>query len=428
MKKRYFPLRVILALGTFLLTVNLYIDRAAISAAKENIIEDINISDTQFGWILAIFALGYSIFQTPFGYFADRKGPRLSISIVTTVFSILSMLTGTVRNFFSMLIVRFMFGAGEAGEFPGLSKVVFNWFPIKERGIIQGLNFSGSRLGAAFALPVVAWMITEIGWRNSFYIIGGVGLILAVCWYLFFRDHPDESKLIHPKERDMILSQRQPPASEKGSKLPFNTIIKSGNVWKAMIQYVCSNFTFYFTLGWMFPYLQDKYSLGGVETGLYAMVPLIAGAVGNWTSGFLVDGIYRKGNWVGSRRIPAIIGFSLTAIGIVALPYVNTPLASIIFLSIAIFGADMTLSPSWSFCVDIGKEHAGAVSGTMNMAGNFLGAFVTMLAFPYLLAWTGSHNPFFFVCFGLAILAIILWTSMRPDKPLEQEIPYLQKQ
>lgn len=418
MKKLYFPRRFILIFGTFILTVFLYIDRACISAAKDDIISELNFTDTQFGWILAIFALGYSIFQTPAGYFADYRGPRIALSLVVSIYSILTFLTGTVKNFFSMLVVRFLFGAGEAGEFPSLSKVVFNWFPIKERGLVQGINFSGSRLGAAFALPLVAFLITKVGWRNTFFIFGAAGVLIGVLWYFVFRNHPHQSKSISEKEKELILSNRQQPSSEKGTKLPFSKIMKSGNVWKAMFQYICSNFTFYFTLSWMFPYLKTKYELGGIETGLYAMFPLIGGAIGNWFSGWMVDYIYRNENWKGSRRIPAVIGFSLAAFGIVMMPQVNTPLASVIFLTIAIFGADMTLSPSWSFCIDIGKEHAGAVSGTMNMAGNFLGAFVTMLAFPYLLKWTGSHNPFFYVCFVLSILAILTWLTMKPEKSL----------
>jgi ACS family glucarate transporter-like MFS transporter len=90
------------------------------------------------------------------------------------------------------------------------------------------------------------------------------------------------------------------------------------------------------------------------------------------------------------------------------------------WFSVAIFGADMTLSPSWSFCTDIGRKNAGAVSGTMNMAGN-LGSLVTSLAFPYLLQWTGSTTPFFYVAAGLNVLAIVLWTRMNCDCPLELE-------
>ena len=119
-----------------------------------------------------------------------------------------------------------------------------------------------------------------------------------------------------------------------------------------------------------------------------------------------------------SRRLPAIIGFILAATGMLLLAIFDvSPVLSIVFLSVAVFGADMTLSPSWAFCIDIGKKHAGMVSGTMNMAGN-LGAFVTIIAFPYLLEWTGRHEPFFYVCCSLSVVAIIMWSLMKPQKSI----------
>jgi ACS family glucarate transporter-like MFS transporter len=99
----------------------------------------------------------------------------------------------------------------------------------------------------------------------------------------------------------------------------------------------------------------------------------------------------------------------------------DSAVGAITMLTIAIFGADMTLSPSWSFCVDIGKESSGAVSGTMNMAGN-VGSFITALAFPYLMAWTGSSLPFFYIAAGLNVLAVILWMFARPDKPIVSQV------
>jgi ACS family glucarate transporter-like MFS transporter len=202
--------------------------------------------------------------------------------------------------------------------------------------------------------------------------------------------------------------------------MPFGVIMSSKNMWLAMGQYIASNFTFYFTISWMYPYLQERFVLGGVEAGFYSSVPLLAGAAGNWFSGWWVDKLYKTGKLTISRRLPAIVGFALAAFGILMMLVSDTPQVSIIFLSIAIFGADMTLSPSWSFCIDIAKDHAGAVSGTMNMAGN-LGAFVTIIAFPYLLKWTGNHNVFFYVCALLSLSAIVIWLFMRPNHPIIKE-------
>ena len=153
-------------------------------------------------------------------------------------------------------------------------------------------------------------------------------------------------------------------------------LFKSKNMWLTMGQYFCSNFTFFFALTWLFPHIKSFYNLDTVEAG---------------------------------------IGFACAAIGLVGSIYMNTATGAVIFLSLAIFGADMTLPSSWAFCTDIGKEHSGAVSGTMNMAGN-IGAFITALIFPYLLSWTGNSNLFFIVGAILNVIAIVLWFYMKPQK------------
>lgn len=415
-KKSIFPFRVVFVVLSFILTVLLYIDRACISTAKDAIMHDLNFTITEFGWIMAVFTLGYAMLQTPSGRFADIKGPRIVLTSIVAFWSLLTAITGFAWNYTSMLAIRFLFGAGEAGAFPALSKVVYNWFPVKERGIVQGINFSGSRLGAALGLPLVAVLIELFGWRHTFLLFGVVGIVYAFIWYAIFKDKPEDSKLISKEEKEYILQHRQQGNVNK-TVLAFSTIIRSGNMWLAMIQYICSNFTFYFTLTWMYPYIKEKFALGSVEAGLYASVPLIAGAVGNWLSGFLVDYIYSKGKLKASRQLPAIVGFLMAAIGMILVTQSTTALMSIVFMSLAVLGADMTLSPSWAFCIDIGKENAGAVSGTMNMAGN-LGAFVTIIAYPYLFQWTGSNEPFFYLCAILSLIAIVAWWFMKPEKEI----------
>jgi ACS family glucarate transporter-like MFS transporter len=416
-RKTLIPIRFALVFSTFLLTVLLYVDRACISAAKGDICTDLGFGMTDYGWIMAVFTLGYALFQTPAGKLADSKGARGVIAGIVGIWSFLTAITGMAWSYTSMLIIRFLFGAGEAGAFPALSKVVYNWFPIKERGIIQGINFSGSRIGAAFAMPLVAWLIKEIGWRHTFLVFGLFGILYGALWYLLFRDKPENAKFIGTDEVKYIQETRQQSNGGAKNIISFGTIIQSVTMWKTMVQYICSNFTFYFSLTWMYPYIQERFQLGLVEAGFYTSIPLIGGAVGNWLAGILVDAIYRKGKWKLSRSLPAIIGFSLSAIGMIMVTQVSSPLLSVAFMSLAVFGADMTLSPSWAFCIDIGKENAGAVSGTMNMAGN-LGAFVTIIAFPYLFKWTGHYEPFFIICAGLSLVAIVMWTTMNPERSI----------
>jgi ACS family glucarate transporter-like MFS transporter len=192
----------------------------------------------------------------------------------------------------------------------------------------------------------------------------------------------------------------------------------SADLWLLMLQYFSSNFTFFFCLTWLFPHLKETYSLGAVAAGWYSSAPLLAGAAGNVGAGRLIDRLYRAGRWRLSRQAPAVIGFSLAAVGLAAGAKAASAGEAIAWLSLAVFGSDMTVSASWAACVDIGRRHAGAVSGTMNMAGN-LGGFVTALAFPYLLQWTGEVRVFFYTAAVLNLLAVGTWLLIRPDRPIE---------
>ena len=153
MKKIILPQRFILVAFTFLISVLMYLDRACIGAAKGNISEEFGLNNIQWAWIMAAFTLGYALLQNPAGRLSDRKGARLVMTSIISVWSVLTALTGAAWNFISMVVIRFLFGTGEAGAFPTLSKVVYKWFPVKERGIVQGINFSGSRIGDGLPPP-----------------------------------------------------------------------------------------------------------------------------------------------------------------------------------------------------------------------------------------------------------------------------------
>ncbi len=416
MRGRYF-----LVAGTFLLTLLLYIDRICISVAKEPIAGALHLSNAQMGWVMSVFALGYALFQTPSGMLADRLGPRKVLTVIVALWSFFTSLTAYAWNFVSLLIIRLLFGAGEAGAFPGVSRAVFSWIPLGERGLVTGINFSGSRIGAAFALPFLSILMAGIGWKHTFLVLGIIGTLWAVLWYRLFRDKPENHPYLKDDEKDYIVKYRQQPSSVK-PKISLAQMFANRNMWLAMMQYFCSNFTFFFALTWLYPHIKEQFQLDVVSAGFYASLPLLAGALGNWFSGWLVDRIYKKGHWRQSRALPAVIGFSLAAVGLFGGVFTHEVGSAVLFLSLAIFGADMTLPPSWSFCVDIGKENSGAVSGNMNMAGN-LGSFLTSLAFPYFLMWAGTADVFFYTAGVLSIAGAIVWLGMRPEKGIEAGEP-----
>jgi ACS family glucarate transporter-like MFS transporter len=399
--------------------VLLYVDRVCISAAKENVAGDLHLDDQQMGWVFSAFSLGYALFQTPNGWLADRFGPRRILASIVAIWSVFTGLTAVASSFVLMLTVRFLFGAGEAGAFPGMARAIFSWVPMQERGIVQGINFSGSRIGAAVTLPIITWSIAEFGWRTTFVILMIAGIVWSIVWLLLFRDDPVDAKWLSDSERSYILANRQQTLKTSADSSKRMRLASSRTVWALCAQYFASNFIFFFGLTWFFPQLKVRYGLSGLEASLFAAVPMLCGAFGNWLSGWWVDWLYAAGGWRLSRRLPAMTGFFLASLGILGSAYATTPLSSSIWFSLCIFGADMTLSPSWSTCVDIGRAKSGLVSGTMNTAGN-VGAFLTALAFPYLLAWSGSPLPFFFTAALLNVSAIALWLAIDPSVALEE--------
>lgn len=420
------PIRFILIFIAFLLSVLMWADRACISAAKDDIAADLNLSDGQMAWVMAAFSLGYAFFQVPAGKLADTLGARRVLTLVCIAWSVMTAATGLAGRASTMIGIRFLFGVGEAGGYPTLTRAFISWLPVGERGIANSASFSGGRLGAALAMPIMVWLIQVLGgWRPTFFAFGIIGGLFAILWYAFFRDRPEDHPLVQDAERDHILKTRGRSAdvSTAGDspRLTTGGLLRSRNMYLLMLQYVAHNFTFFFTVTWFFPYLKSTYELTATQTGWMAATPLLCGVVGNWIAGTMVDTIYRRGQWKRSRQIPASIGFLLGAIGMAMCVNVSSPWAAVACMSIAIFGADMVLSPSWSTCMDVGGRDSGTVGGAMNMIGN-LGAFSAALAFPYLNQWIGSHQPFFYFAAVLNISAIVAWALIRPDRPMIEEI------
>jgi len=407
--------RYVLVVVAFTLTALLYLDRIAISVASEDVISAFQLTDKQFGWVLSIFALGYALFQAPSGAMADKWGPRKMLAIFVIGWSIFTFLTGFAWGFVSLLVIRFLFGMTEAGAFPTFARAIYSWLPAGERALAQGINLSGSRLGAAFALPFVAWLVNASGWRESFIILCIAGVVWAVCWYIWFRDDPADHKSISKEELKIIVDGRHSNVVSAENTPENELTLRSGNMWLLMVQYFASNFTNFFALTWLFPYLKKTYGLDAVTTGMLAAAPLIAGALANWVSGAVVDYLYRRGWGIWSRRVPAMTGFILSAIGMFGCMNADSATTSVIWLCLAVFGADLTVPASWAYCIDIAGKKSGLVSGKMNMAGN-LGSFVTSLAFPYLMAAFSSSAPFFIAAMVFSLVAAVCWFCMNAGK------------
>jgi MFS transporter, ACS family, glucarate transporter len=384
----------------FILSMITYVDRTSVSTAKEPIAAELRLSDQQVGMIFSSFALGYALMQIPSGWLADKVGPRAVLAGTVGFWSALTALTGVAWSFVSLLIIRFLFGIGEAAVFPGSARAVRNWLGPGERGRANGALFAGSRLGAALSYPLLVGMLSVWRWRTAFLVLGCFGAAWSAAWLVWFRDFP----------AGQPAAQQVAPQSTDDQAASRATI--SPPLALAMLQYFASNFTNFICLSWMFPYLKTQYQLTNRSAAFYSMAPLLLGAMSQGVTGWAIDRMYSSPLRAWSRRLPGIFGFALAALALLGVTRAGSVGLAVLAFTIAIFGADMTISPSWVFCADIAGKRTGGISGALNMFGSF-GAFASANVFPLLNQRTAGSSAYFLLAALLDLGGMLCWFRMR---------------
>jgi MFS family permease len=328
--------------------------------------------------------------------------------------SAFTSLTGAVSSFFVLLLVRFGFGAGEAGAYPNSSASISRWFPLAERGRAHGAVWMASRIGGALTPLLVVPIVAAYGWRAAFYLFGIFGVVWAGVWWWWYRDTPAEKPGVSPEELALIGSA----PTEKHRGLPWGEVLRHGALWKIMIMYHTYCWGAYFYFSWMPTYLRTGRGFTADEMKIYAMLPFIAGALGNLTGGALSDVLVRRFGLRVGRRAVAATGLAVAALCLFGTAIVPSRGVAVALLTLGLFSMDCMLPVSWSVCLDVGGRHAGAVTGAMNMAGQF-GSFVSAVAFGALVDAFGGRYDLPLIVFSVMLaVSAIVFTSIDPTKPL----------
>ena len=136
----------------------------------------------------------------------DRWGAKKVLLRVVALWSFFTAATGWAWNYSSLLICRLLFGVGEAGCFPNLTKSFTVWLPQHERVRAQGWMWLAARWGGAVTPLMVAWMLLHIHWRMVFGIFGTLGIVWAVLFYFWYRDRPSDHPSVNEAERALLPS------------------------------------------------------------------------------------------------------------------------------------------------------------------------------------------------------------------------------
>jgi len=386
-----------------------YMDRVVISSAVPSIQKEFGFSIVTMGWILGSFRWAYSVFQIPVAWFGDRYGPRRALTAIVVWWSMLTSATTMAWNATSMIAIRFLFGAGEAGAFPIATRSLSRWILPSERGFAQGVTHAGSRLGAALTPAIVGVIIAKFGWRLAFVSFGALGLVWAAAWFWYYRDTPGEHPRTNEAERELIASSIGRRA-DQSQGVPWKKILSSPQMWILSLMYFCYAYPLGIYLDWFPKYLNSERGFSLEKMGFYASLPLFAAVLGDLSGGWISDIWARHSDLRTARKRVAIVGFLAAGAGMLASCLAANAVVSVAWSCAAMFGLELTVGVAWAVPLDIGGDYAGSVSAVMNSFGNMGGAVATT-ASGYLVKYFGWPSTFFAMS-AMAFIAAALFTRI----------------
>jgi len=405
------PVRARVLGFVFLLAVVTYLDRVCISAAAPSIMEELNLSVLQMSVVFSAFTLSYSLFEIPSGWLGDVKGPRRVLTRIVLWWSAFTILTGFARGFQSLVAIRFLFGAGEAGAFPNIARSFSRWFPARERGRANGVMFLGSRLGGMLSAPVALVIIARWGWRESFVIFGLVGVVWAAAWYAWYRDRPEE----HPAMTREELAQINDGSvgAEHGSGTPWRALLRSRNLYAICAMYFAFGYGLYFYFTWLPTYLIRVLGFSRFGGGLFAALPFLLAGIADVLGGWLTDHLSRRYGLRAGRCYLGCAAFMTCAALVFASQLPVPAVAKALLLALALASADLALGACWAVPIDIAPDHAGVITGCMNTLGNLGGLVGPLVVGIAVDRWQSWSFPFYVTALVYAGGALA-WLAIDP--------------
>ena len=405
------------------LTTLTYLDRICISILGVRIKNEFGLSNEQFGWVLAAFALAYALFEIPAGILGDRIGPKAVFIRIVLAWSLFTALTGLTAGLVSLLIIRFLFGIGESGTYPNCMIVMSRWFPVQEMGRALTWVGIGSQIGSAVAPLIIIPLAVSYGWRIPFYVLALIGVVWVFICFLWFKNTPAEVKNITTKEKAHIENNRRFNTSQH--LIPWKTILLNRNLWALMLMYFCCQWANYFFIAWMPVYLQEGRGFQEKDIKFIIFALFLVGIAGFLLGGFVGDLLIVKKGLRFGRRFVGMVGLGMCGVLIFFAGIVSNNLSAAYCLIAANGFFSFGVMVSYAVCTDIARNNAGTVTGAMNFFGQ-MGAFFLAIIFGKILQVTHNFSYPIFVVAAVMITGCLLWMAIDPTQQVK--LPDVEKQ
>lgn len=409
MKKKNIILVMLVLLGMVT-----FLDRINISVAGSSIMHDLNLSPSEWGWVQSAFILSYGLMQIPMGALGDRFGHRSILALIVLWWSAFTAFTGLAGGLASLLVIRFMFGIGEAGSSPCSTGVISRWFEKEEVGKAQGYVWAASRMGGALTPFVVIPVMMWVGWRSAFYLLGALGVVWAVVWYGCYREG-EGIRRVRENSQMQETTQKAPSLTSHLSQLT-----SSKQFWLLCGMYFFYAFGSWFFFSWFPTFMELGRGFDKTELTYAVAVPFVMSMAGNIAGGHLTDKLSRRYGIRIGRKALGSTSLAVSAVCMFLAAFIPGKMAVFVFLSLCFGIFDLMLPSAWALCIDLGKQHAGTLSGAMNTAGN-IGGFCCGILFGQLVQASGNYNLPLYMIAVMLIVSAVLFAFINPEKPILKE-------
>jgi MFS transporter, ACS family, glucarate transporter len=389
-----------------------YLDRVCVGVLAPSIMADLHISQIQMSFVFSAFTAAYAIFEMPTAWWADRVGSRRVLTRIVMWWSAFTMLTAAASSYTMMLVVRFLFGVGEAGAWPNAARVFSRWIPLRERGRVQGVFFAGAHLAGGLTPAIVAWIALYLPWRLVFVMFGFVGLAWAAFWYWWFRDEPREHPSVNAAEAEFIEQTRGLPAQERRGT--FSEVFRIPSLLPLCLQYVANSYGYYFFITWLPTYLAKARGMSSAELAIFSGLPLTLSAIADVSGGFTTDALCRRLGLRAGMRSIGVVSYLLAAAAMIGGTLASNPRVGGTLIALGGAFSMFTLAPSWSTAIGLGGRNTALLSSVMNTSGQ-VGAFFSPIVLALLVDHFGDWSLPLHVLSGLYLMAAICWLLIRPD-------------
>lgn len=421
-------LRWTLVLLLFLVYMINYLDRVALSLTVPLVEKDLAINAEQFGMIFGSFFFGYALFNFVGGLATDRFGPKIVLAVAVGAWSIFCGMTALATGFWSLLILRVLFGMAEGPICASANKAINGWFPKKQAATAMGLLSAGSPLGGAVAGPIIGYLALAYGWRPAFIIVCCIGLVWMTFWLFFAADNPAKSKRVSEEERLLIerLKAANPndEADLSETAHPFGYYLRQPIILVTAFAFFCYNYILFFFLSWFPAYLVQAHGLDIKSMSITTMIPWIVGFVGLALGGWISDKIFNiTGKLLLSRKIVLVVSLLAAAICVALAGTIKEVVPAVMMMSVSIFFLYITGAIYWAIIQDVvHKSRVGSISGFIHLVGSLSG-IIGPIVTGFIVQHTGKFDSAFVLAGAVAALGAfpVLFVIRSPktqDKPV----------